>query len=111
MDSLAEGEQKKFDGTGYDSDLVDSLERDIISRNPNVHWWVSCVFLYKFCYFDGFCFILLSDFFSVICRDDIADLEDAKKLLREAVVLPMWMPDFFKGIRRPWKVGRHCKKY
>lgn len=37
-------------------------------------------------------------------RDDIADLEEAKKLLREAVVLPMWMPDFFKGIRRPWKV-------
>lgn len=64
---------KKFDGTGYDSDLVDSLERDIVSRNPNIHW------------------------------DDIADLEDAKKLLREAVVLPMWMPDFFKGIRRPWK--------
>ncbi|XP_007898781.1 katanin p60 ATPase-containing subunit A-like 1 isoform X1 [Callorhinchus milii] len=64
---------KKFDGTGYDKDLVDVLERDIISRNPNVHW------------------------------DDIADLEDAKRLLREAVVLPMWMPDFFKGIRRPWK--------
>lgn len=41
------------------------------------------------------------------CRDDIADLEDAKKLLREAVVLPMWMPDFFKGIRRPWKVHTH----
>lgn len=50
-------------------------------------------------------------------RDDIADLEEAKKLLREAVVLPMWMPDFFKGIRRPWKVrvltvlhseGQHC---
>lgn len=40
-------------------------------------------------------------------RDDIADLEDAKKLLREAVVLPMWMPDFFKGLRRPWKVNRH----
>uniref|UniRef100_A0AAV2JXX1 Uncharacterized protein n=1 Tax=Knipowitschia caucasica TaxID=637954 RepID=A0AAV2JXX1_KNICA len=36
-------------------------------------------------------------------REDIADLEDAKKLLREAMVLPMWMPDFFKGIRRPWK--------
>ncbi|XP_038158350.1 katanin p60 ATPase-containing subunit A-like 1 isoform X2 [Cyprinodon tularosa] len=68
-----DAEQKKFDSTGYDSDLVDSLERDIVSRNPNVHW------------------------------EDIADLEDAKKLLREAVVLPMWMPDFFKGIRRPWK--------
>lgn len=37
-------------------------------------------------------------------RDDIADLEEAKKLLKEAVVLPMWMPEFFKGIRRPWKV-------
>ncbi|PSN43604.1 Katanin p60 ATPase-containing subunit A-like 1 [Blattella germanica] len=35
--------------------------------------------------------------------DDIADLHEAKRLLEEAVVLPMWMPDFFKGIRRPWK--------
>ncbi|XP_051939056.1 katanin p60 ATPase-containing subunit A-like 1 isoform X2 [Hippocampus zosterae] len=68
-----EKEQKKFDSAGHDSDLVESLERDIVSRNLNVHW------------------------------NDIADLEDAKKLLREAVVLPMWMPDFFKGIRRPWK--------
>ncbi|XP_026102074.1 katanin p60 ATPase-containing subunit A-like 1 [Carassius auratus] len=73
QEGAADVEQRKFDGTGYDSDLVDALERDIVSRNPNVHW------------------------------DDIADLEDAKKLLREAVVLPMWMPDFFKGIRRPWK--------
>lgn len=38
-------------------------------------------------------------------RDDIADLVEAKKLLKEAVVLPMWMPEFFKGIRRPWKVS------
>ncbi|XP_076026659.1 katanin p60 ATPase-containing subunit A1 [Genypterus blacodes] len=66
-------ELKKFDGTGYDKDLVEALERDIISQNPSVKW------------------------------DDIADLEDAKKLLKEAVVLPMWMPAFFKGIRRPWK--------
>ena len=28
--------------------------------------------------------------------EDIADLEEAKKLLKEAVVLPMWMPDYFK---------------
>uniref|UniRef100_A0A672YJ94 Katanin catalytic subunit A1 n=1 Tax=Sphaeramia orbicularis TaxID=375764 RepID=A0A672YJ94_9TELE len=49
------------------------FNEDIISQNPNVKW------------------------------DDIADLEDAKKLLKEAVVLPMWMPAFFKGIRRPWK--------
>ncbi|KAJ8385930.1 hypothetical protein AAFF_G00178920 [Aldrovandia affinis] len=66
-------EVKKFDGTGFDKDLVEALERDIISQNPNVKW------------------------------DDIADLEEAKKLLKEAVVLPMWMPEFFKGIRRPWK--------
>ena len=37
-------------------------------------------------------------------RDDIADLVEAKKLLQEAVVLPLIIPDFFKGIRRPWKV-------
>ncbi|KAG7484423.1 hypothetical protein MATL_G00049160 [Megalops atlanticus] len=72
-EGVGEGELKRFDSTGYDNDLVEALERDIVSRNPNIHW------------------------------DDIADLEDAKKLLREAVVLPMWMPDFFKGIRRPWK--------
>ncbi|XP_061098236.1 katanin p60 ATPase-containing subunit A1 [Conger conger] len=70
---VSETEVKKFDGTGYDKDLVEALERDIISQNPNVKW------------------------------DDIADLEEAKKLLKEAVVLPMWMPEFFKGIRRPWK--------
>ncbi|MBZ3890339.1 Katanin p60 ATPase-containing subunit A-like 1 [Sciurus carolinensis] len=73
QDGTSDGEIPKFDGAGYDKDLVEALERDIVSRNPSIHW------------------------------DDIADLEEAKKLLREAVVLPMWMPDFFKGIRRPWK--------
>ncbi|XP_062857193.1 katanin p60 ATPase-containing subunit A1 [Trichomycterus rosablanca] len=70
---MSEPEVKKFDRGGEDKDLIEALERDIISQNPNVKW------------------------------DDIADLEDAKKLLKEAVVLPMWMPEFFKGIRRPWK--------
>lgn len=65
--------EKKFEVFGPDGDLVDMLERDILQKNPNIRW------------------------------DDIADLEDAKRLLEEAVVLPMWMPDFFKGIRRPWK--------
>lgn len=51
-----------------DSDLVDILERDILQKNLNVKW------------------------------TDIADLDEAKKLLEEAVVLPMWMPDYFKGI-------------
>lgn len=44
-------------------------------------------------------------------REDIADLEEAKKLLKEAVVLPMWMPEFFKGIRRPWKVQLRFSVY
>lgn len=38
-DGAGDAEQRKFDGTGYDGDLVESLERDIVSRNPNVHWY------------------------------------------------------------------------
>lgn len=49
------------------------LERDVIDKNPNVSF------------------------------EDIAELTDAKKTLQEAVLLPILMPQFFKGIRRPWK--------
>ncbi|XP_037303000.1 katanin p60 ATPase-containing subunit A-like 1 isoform X1 [Manduca sexta] len=67
-------EERRFEPpSAADGDLVDMLERDIVQKNPNIRW------------------------------DDIADLAEAKRLLEEAVVLPMWMPDFFKGIRRPWK--------
>ncbi|XP_013147631.1 PREDICTED: katanin p60 ATPase-containing subunit A-like 1 [Papilio polytes] len=67
-------EERRFEPpSAADTDLVDMLERDIVQKNPNIRW------------------------------DDIADLTEAKRLLEEAVVLPMWMPDFFKGIRRPWK--------
>ena len=54
------------------------------------------------------CF-LLCDYGSYCCfpRDDIAGLKEAKRLLEEAVVLPLWMPEYFKGIRRPWKVCTH----
>lgn len=81
-----EEEEKKFDPFGYDRELVDMLgtllcylaaspvlltyyastERDIVQKNPNIRW------------------------------DDIADLHQAKRLLEEAVVLPMLLPDFFK---------------
>jgi hypothetical protein len=37
-------------------------------------------------------------------RGDVAGCTGAKKLLQEAVVLPRFIPDFFKGIRSPWKV-------
>jgi len=61
------------DGEGPDADLIKMLERDVVSKNPNVHF------------------------------DDIAELDDAKRVLQEAVVLPLLMPDYFRGIRRPWK--------
>ncbi len=35
--------------------------------------------------------------------NDVADLETAKRALREAIILPMLRPDIFKGARRPWK--------
>jgi hypothetical protein len=56
-----------------DVKLIESIERDIIESKVNVSW------------------------------DAIAGLSEAKHLLQEAVVLPLWMPDYFKGIRRPWK--------
>ena len=35
--------------------------------------------------------------------DDIAELEKAKDVLEEAVLLPLIMPHLFTGIRRAWK--------
>jgi katanin p60 ATPase-containing subunit A1 len=49
------------------------LKRDVMEKNPGVKW------------------------------TDIAELDEAKRLLEEAVVLPLLMPQFFRGIRRPWK--------
>ncbi|XP_055318191.1 katanin p60 ATPase-containing subunit A1 isoform X2 [Sitodiplosis mosellana] len=64
---------KVFNSSGYESHLVDSLEKDILQRNPSIQW------------------------------NHVAGLNEAKAILQEAVVLPVIMPEFFKGIRRPWK--------
>ena len=40
--------------------------------------------------------------------NDIAHLDNAKRLLKEAVVLPLLMPDLFTGLREPWKGSTHC---
>ena len=61
------------DGAGPDIDLIQMMEREVIDKSPNVSF------------------------------DDIADLDETKKLLQEAVLLPILMPEYFKGIRRPWK--------
>lgn len=71
--SSESNEEKRFCGDGYDRDLVEMIERDILQRHPNINW------------------------------EAIAGLDEAKKLLKEAVVLPLLMPKFFRGIRRPWK--------
>jgi katanin p60 ATPase-containing subunit A1 len=49
------------------------VKRDILIKDPSVKW------------------------------TDISGLAEAKQLLEEAIVLPLLMPEMFKGIRRPWK--------
>ncbi|CAD5117195.1 unnamed protein product [Dimorphilus gyrociliatus] len=66
-------DEKEFPTTGYPKELVEQVERDIVSKNPNTRW------------------------------TDIAGLSELKVLLQEAVVLPLIRPDVFKGIRRPLK--------
>eukprot|EP00930_Biecheleria_cincta_P026470 TRINITY_DN18654_c0_g1_i1.p1 TRINITY_DN18654_c0_g1~~TRINITY_DN18654_c0_g1_i1.p1 ORF type:complete len:586 (-),score=80.71 TRINITY_DN18654_c0_g1_i1:202-1926(-) len=45
----------------------------------------------------------------IVCQDlnvrfeDIGGLDDAKRAINEAVILPMIMPEFFVGLRQPWK--------
>ncbi|KAL0878416.1 hypothetical protein Bca101_028122 [Brassica carinata] len=56
-----------------DENLAAMLERDVLDSTPGVCW------------------------------DDVAGLSEAKRLLEEAVVLPLWMTEYFQGIRRPWK--------
>ena len=53
-----------------DPELTNELSHEIILHDPGVGW------------------------------RDIAGLDEAKSLLQEAVVLPLIMPEFFRGIRR-----------
>ena len=58
---------------GPDADLIQMIERDCVESQVAVSW------------------------------DDIAGLDSVKELLQEAVTLPLLFPNYFKGIRRPWK--------
>lgn len=61
---------------GYSSewkDLAQTISRDIYLQNPDVKW------------------------------DDIIGLDEAKRLLKEAVVYPVKYPQLFQGILSPWK--------
>ena len=59
-------------GGGAQDPFEARIENEIVEKSPNVQW------------------------------DDIASLKDAKRLLNEAVVLPMLMPSFFETVA-PWK--------
>lgn len=83
----AEEGPRRFPCEGPNKELIEMIERDMLIKTPNLHW------------------------------TDIAGLDVAKSLLEEAVVLPLLIPDFFKGtdprppyslsypsgIRRPWR--------
>ena len=60
-------------GDGPDADLIHMIERDCVESSVSVCW------------------------------EDIAGLDSVKELLQEAVSLPLMIPDYFKGIRRPWR--------
>ncbi|XP_019232270.1 PREDICTED: katanin p60 ATPase-containing subunit A1-like isoform X2 [Nicotiana attenuata] len=73
VQNAVEGVKSKGVYEGPDSQLAATLENEILDTNPRVRW------------------------------DDVAGLNEAKRLLQEAVVLPLWMPQYFEGIRRPWR--------
>mmetsp|Transcript_13117 Transcript_13117/g.16808 ORF Transcript_13117/g.16808 Transcript_13117/m.16808 type:complete len:547 (-) Transcript_13117:238-1878(-) len=76
--SGGDGEKMKYSDMAKeegwcDLELIEGIERDIVEQGVSTTW------------------------------NSIAGLKEAKQLLQEAVVLPLWMPDYFQGIRRPWK--------
>lgn len=54
-------------------ELAAIVSRDIYQHNPNVRW------------------------------DDVVELHDAKRLLKEAVVMPIKYPQVFTGLLSPWR--------
>lgn len=64
----AEPVERRFPTDSSNKELVECIERDMLTKTPNVTW------------------------------DNIGGLADAKALLEEAVVLPLLRPDFFKGL-------------
>jgi katanin p60 ATPase-containing subunit A1 len=54
-------------------ELAMTIQNEIINQNPNIRF------------------------------RDIVGLDEAKRLLKEAVMMPMRYPHFFKGILEPWK--------
>ena len=62
-----------FDGDSELRSLALTIRRDIVQECPNVAW------------------------------SDIIGLNDAKRVLKEAIILPRRYPQLFTGLRSPWK--------
>ena len=67
------GDRSDKKSSNNDDKYTQIIEQDILDHTPNVQW------------------------------EDIASLSEAKRLLNEAIVLPMIIPEFFTGIRTPWQ--------
>ncbi|KAL3770406.1 hypothetical protein ACHAW5_002323 [Stephanodiscus triporus] len=67
-----------FDGDPELQSLAISLRRDIVQEDPRVKW------------------------------GDIVGLSEAKRLLKEAIILPQKYPQLFTGLRSPWKSVLLC---
>lgn len=77
--TILERDERVFDATGYELHLVETLERDILQKNPDIRW------------------------------RDVVGLDDAKSVLQEAMVLPLVMPDYFKVSALNTVVGEQLK--
>lgn len=69
-----DGKSSKGQYDGPDPELAEMLERDVLETSPGVRW------------------------------DDVAGLTEAKRLLEEAVVLPLWMPEYFQVTMNNFRV-------
>jgi vacuolar protein-sorting-associated protein 4 len=63
---------KSYISNDENEKLAKALETAIVTEKPNVKW------------------------------DDVAGLNNAKKSLKEAVIIPIRFPEIFIGARKPW---------
>uniref|UniRef100_A0A1I7UL33 Meiotic spindle formation protein mei-1 n=1 Tax=Caenorhabditis tropicalis TaxID=1561998 RepID=A0A1I7UL33_9PELO len=63
-----------FDASAYDSYIVQAARGTMVTRTEND-----------------------------MSLDDIIGMHDVKQVLHEAVTLPLLVPEFFRGLRSPWK--------
>ena len=68
-----EADGTKFTPAAVDKDLAEIVERDILDKKMDTHW------------------------------DSIAGLVEAKKLLKDAILLPIVMAKIYPGRAKPWK--------